>query len=73
MGSGGIFLGQELLNIIESNSNNASPQGNGYKADSRNEKVAPTVNNIIINNYNGSVLKNITNLEPFASKLYDGR
>ena len=26
-----------------------------------------TVNNIIINNYNGNVLKNITNIEPYAS------
>jgi hypothetical protein len=66
MGSGGIFLGQELLNIIESNSNNASPSGAGGKTDSKSEKVVPTVNNIIINNYNGSVLKNITNLEPYA-------
>jgi hypothetical protein len=34
-----------------------------------------TVNNIIINNYNGNVLKNITNIEPYASKnsIYEGK
>ena len=28
-----------------------------------------TVNKIIINNYSGNVLKNLTNLEPYASQM----
>jgi len=34
MGYGGIFLGQDLLSIIESTSNNSSPAGNGYRCNS---------------------------------------
>ncbi|CDW78045.1 zinc ran binding protein [Stylonychia lemnae] len=69
MGYGGIFLGQDLLSIIESTSNSSSPAGHGYRVNST-EKIQekPTVNNIIINNYNGNVLKNITNIEPYTMK-----
>lgn len=93
MGYGSIFLGRDLLSILESSSSGSSPAqlshsktplGNHLVNEGvplshqdtttypsqhiRREPVyqapAPTVNNIIINNYNGSVLKNITNLDP---------
>ena len=67
MGCGGIFLGTDLLNLIESSSNHSSPQVTNDR-DISDERRKPTVNNIIINNYNGNVLKNITNLEPYAGK-----
>lgn len=58
MGYGGIFLGKDLLSIIESNSSNSSPAGP--------RKTASIVNNIVVNNT--TVLKNITNLEPNTCK-----
>lgn len=70
MNCGGIFLGKELLSLIESTSNNSSPLSTNCQKMNSNEKAndKSTVNNIVINNYNGNVLKNITNLEPYASK-----
>jgi len=67
MMGGSLFLGQELLNLIESSSNKSSPLINEGKTAKLNEHLPP-IQNIIINNYNGNVLKNITNLEPFASQ-----
>ena len=66
---GGIYLGRDLLSLLESSSSNSSPAGSGHKQQpppqvshfNPLETRQPTVNNIIINNYNGNVLKNITN------------
>ena len=65
---GGIYLGRDLLSLLESSSSNSSPAGSGHKQQPPQvshfnplETRQPTVNNIIINNYNGNVLKNITN------------
>jgi hypothetical protein len=33
----------------------------------KTSSASTTVNNIIINNYTGNALKNITNIEPYAS------
>jgi hypothetical protein len=76
MGCGGsVFLGKDLLNIIESTSNNSSPISNEQRVITKEVYPKPpstTVNNIIINNYNGNVLKNITNIEPYASQMHRG-
>ena len=58
--------------MIESNSNHTSPSGSGQKVQKKTDKT-PKVNNIIINNYNGNVLKNITNLEPYSNKNFDNK
>ena len=63
MGYGGIFLGKDLLSIIESNSSNSSPAA--PRIEPKIERT-PFINNITMNNSN--VLKNITNLEPNTCK-----
>lgn len=92
MGYGGIYLGRDLLSILESSSSSSSPAGSGNKNTetplrlgsailrSTSQKniqpqqthlaqvplpppPAPTVNNIIINNFNGNVIKNLSDLE----------
>lgn len=83
MNCDGILLGTELLNILEScSSEKSSPETASHKMTLPSENRPPTVNNIIINNYkindnclkgpmftyNGGALKNITNLEPYASR-----
>ena len=71
-GGGSIYIGKDLLNLIESGSNNSSPYTNS-NVRNENEQVkgskGTTVNKIIINNYSGNVLKNLTNLEPYASQM----
>jgi hypothetical protein len=37
-------------------------------SNDKKAETKTTVNNIIINNYNGNVLKNITNIEPYSNK-----
>lgn len=64
---GSIFLGKELLGLLEGNSTHTSPQSSNQKepqARQSTDRPQSTINNIIINNYNGNVLKNITNLKP---------
>ncbi len=61
-----LYLGADLLNILENSSNNSSP--NKDKQDSKEKPSEAPVNNIIINNFNGNVLKNITNIENNQSK-----
>ena len=58
-----MYLGADLLNMIESSSLHSTPD-RGRNLDSDFEKSAtPGKSNSLPNSYSGNVLKNITNIE----------